>query len=101
MLNDLFSVLIATLGMPLFLLIPGYALGSSSKYFGFSTKRGLTRLLIGIALSVTIFPSISYLLGRVTSLNLVLFGYGCTWVIFIWQMLKTHPENLPTQRPVE
>ena len=88
MLNDIIELLIATAVMPLFILIPGYVLGWMGNIFVFRERRMVTRLLIGISLSVTVFPEAIYLISRLTSFDLALSAYVILWVIFLWLVSK-------------
>lgn len=88
MLNDAFCLLVATSAMPLFLLIPGYVLGWLGNIFAFRERRFVTRFLIGIVLSVSVFPAAIYLLARLTTLDVVFIPYGILWGLFLWLMFR-------------
>ncbi len=88
MLNDFLCMSAASLLMPLFILIPGYVLGWLGNLFDFRQRRFVTRLLIGIVLSVAVFPALTYLLARLTSFDAALALHAVLWALFAWTLFR-------------
>jgi hypothetical protein len=88
MLKDSITLVAAAAAMPLFLVIPGYGLGWLSNLFDFRERRQVTRFLIGIVLSVAIFPAATFLLSRFSSFDAALYSYSVFWALFVWILVK-------------
>jgi hypothetical protein len=81
--SDLIRVPIALAIYPLFLFIPGYVLGWFTNAFGFQRHRLAMRMSISIALSISVCPIVTYLVGRLFSFLAVWFVYVLTWWLFL------------------
>ena len=78
MLEDLSGSLRAIYLLPLFILIPGYTIAWLCDLFDFRRRSGPFRLALSIPLSIAICPIVTYLLGRVGSMDAVWAFYrGC------------------------
>jgi hypothetical protein len=81
MLQDLAGALTAFCLFPLFLLVPGYSLGWLTDALSFRRRVLATRILLAVALSIAVFPALTYLVARLCAFDCVWVIYGVTWLV--------------------
>jgi hypothetical protein len=82
MAEDLLGSLLAVCLLPLFLWIPGYALGWIFDLFEFRRRTTAFRVTVSLPLSIAVCPIVTYLLGRFGSMIAVWPAYGALAVVF-------------------
>jgi hypothetical protein len=82
-LQDLLSTAVASALFPLFLLLPGYALGWILNVLRFREQTPLICLLLSLPLSLALTPAIIFLMGRALSMQSVGVFYLLVWVALL------------------
>jgi hypothetical protein len=80
MLADLAGSLVATCLFPLFVLLPGYAIGWLADLFDFRRRSFAFQLTLSVPLAIAICPVVTYFSGRFGSMTAVWAFYGASWI---------------------